>query len=64
MQLLLLKYIKAIFYQVFIILPNENASLKMFFIFSKKIFSFSLCSSSFFPFFLYFADLKGQMEEA
>ena len=25
MQLLLLKYIKAIFYQVFIILPNENA---------------------------------------
>ena len=61
-----LKLVSAIFYQIIIFSPNDNSSktMKMFFISSKKLFSFSRYSNfcSFFPSFPHFPDSKGQME--
>ena len=57
--ILFLKLISAIFYQIFIFYL-----IKMFFISSKKLFSFSIYSKfcNFFPSFPQFSDSKGQME--
>ena len=57
--ILFLKLISAIFYQIFIFYL-----IKMFFISSKKLFSFSIYSNFciFFPSFPHFSDLKGQIE--
>ena len=61
-----LKLVSAIFYQIFIFLPNDSPSksMKNVFILSKKLFSFSRYSIffDFFPSFPHFLDSKGQME--
>ena len=61
-----LKLVSTIFYQIFIFSPNDNHSktMKMFFISSKKLFSFSRYSHFciFFPSFPHFRKSKGQME--
>ena len=61
-----LKLVSAIFYQTFFS-SNDRPSktIKMFFISSKKLFSFLRYSDfcDFFPSFPHFPDSKGQMEE-
>ena len=60
------KLLSAIFYQIFIFSSNDSLSktMKMFFISSKKLFSFSRYSSlcNFFPSFPHFPDSKRQKE--
>ena len=61
-----LKLVSAIFYQISIFPPNDSPSktVKMFFISSKKLFSFSRYSNFciILSSFLLFPDSKGQME--
>ena len=61
-----LKHVSAIFYQIFIFLPNYSPlkTMKMLFISSKKHFSFLRYSifCNFFPSFPHSPDSKGQME--
>ena len=65
-SLMFLKFVSAIFYQIFLFSPNDSSSktMKNVFISSKKLFSFSRYSNfcNFFPSFPHFPDTKGQME--
>ena len=56
--------VRYFFFQIFISSPNDSPlkTMRMFFISSKKLFSFSRYFFDFFPSFLHFPDSKEQME--